>query len=65
MDDAMKTYLAGKDTRRSNADTARAYSETVAKALPRITLDIREGNKLASQLRVAGAAANRARESKD
>lgn len=59
MDDALKSYLAGKDTRRSGAETARSYGDNLKKAMPRITRDIREGSKLASQLRVSGAAANR------
>lgn len=61
MDEALKSYLAGKDTRQGGADAAKAYGENVAKALPRITRDIREGNKLASQLRVSGIAASRAK----
>ena len=61
MDEALKTYLAGKDTRRGSDDVARAYGDNVAKAMPRIARDIREGNKLASQLRVSGAAASRAK----
>lgn len=61
MDDALKSYLAGKDTRQGCADAAKTYGENVAKALPRITRDIREGSKLASQLRVSGVAASRAK----
>ncbi|MBE1526850.1 hypothetical protein GGC65_001306 [Sphingopyxis sp. OAS728] len=59
MDDALKSYLAGKETRRSDAATARSYGDNLKKAMPRITHDIREGSKLASQMRVSGAAANR------
>ena len=61
MDEALKSYLAGKETRPGGTDAAKAYGENVAKALPRITRDIREGNKLASQLRVSGIAASRAK----
>lgn len=59
MDNALKSYLAGKETRRSGADAAKSYGDNLRKAMPRITQDIREGSKLASQLRVSGAAANR------
>ena len=61
MDDALKSYLAGKETRRAGADTVRAYGDNVDRALPQISRDIREGNKLASQLRVSGVAASRAK----
>lgn len=61
MDEALKSYLAGRDTRQVGADGAKAYRENVAKALPRISQDIREGNRLASQLRVSGVAASRAK----
>lgn len=57
----MKSYLAGKETRQAGPDTARTYGENVAKAQQRITHDIRESNKLASQLRVSGVAASRAK----
>lgn len=59
MDDALKTYLVGKETRRSGTEVAKSYGDNLKKAMPRITQDIREGSKLASQLRVSGAAANR------
>lgn len=59
MDDALKSYLAGKDTRKPAPDTARSYGDNLRKAMPRITRDIRESSKLASQLRVSGGAANR------
>lgn len=65
MDDALKSYLKGKETRRSGADTARSYGDNLRKAMPRITSDIRESSKLASQLRVSGAAANRPKSGKD
>ena len=65
MDDSLRSYLAGKETRRSGADTARSYGDNLRRAMPRITNDIRESSKLASQLRVSGAAANRPKIDKD
>lgn len=65
MDEGLKSYLAGKETRRSGAETARSYSDNVRKTMPRITSDIREANKLASRLRVSGASANRPKSGKD
>jgi hypothetical protein len=60
MDDALKTYLQDKETRAAKPASVKTYGENVAKAMPTIVKDLREGNKLASQLRVSGAAANRA-----
>lgn len=59
MDDALETYISKKATKSVKGKSLRDYRKNVERVTVTIAKEIREGNRLASRLRVSGSAATR------